>query len=91
MEESSLKLEEEGPAYSPEELARMKEYVQRWKVLEPLLEEQREEDVRRMGVFGSYSFFAGMVLWNIGRFPAEPDSGLIEQQTWFRKLHPTSR
>lgn len=76
---------------SPEQRARLKEYVERWQRLGPLLEAQREEDVQRADIFGSYSFFARMVLANLRDFPPGPESGLIEQQAWFRKLHPTSR
>lgn len=78
------------PLEAMDERARLKEYAERWKRLGPLLEAQREEDVRRADVFGSYSFFAGMVLKNIRDFPPGPESGLIEQQAWFQKLHPTS-
>ena len=78
-------------AKAMDERARLKEYADRWKVLGPLLEAQREEDVRRANIFGSYSFFAGMILKNIRDFPPGPESGLIEQQVWFRKLHPTYR
>ena len=73
--------------YSAVELAQMKYLVETWKRAGPLLELQREEDVRRSDIFGSYSFFAGMVLRNLATFPPEPTSGLIEQQSWFRKLH----
>jgi hypothetical protein len=78
-------------AVTPDERTRLKEHAERWKRLGPLLEAQREEDVRRSDVFGSYSFFAGMVLKNIELFPPGPHSGLVEQQAWFRKLHPKSR
>ncbi len=74
-----------------EDRARLKEYADRWRHLGPLLEAQREEAVRRADIFGSYSFFAGMVLKNLRDFPPVPESGLIEQQAWFRKLHPASR
>ncbi len=91
MDELNLNSGTEAQEMSPEQRALMKEYVEHWKRLGPLLEEQREEDVRRFDIFGSYSFFAGMVLRNLANFPAAPDSGLTEQQSWFRKLHPTSR
>jgi hypothetical protein len=70
---------------------RLKEYADRWKRLGPLLKVQREDDVRHADIFGSYSFFAGMILKNLHDFQPGPGSGLIEQQSWFRKLHPTSR
>lgn len=89
--EKSDQLEEGLTSVKPmDKRARLKEYADRWKRLGPLLEAQREEDVRRADVFGSYSFFAGMVLKNLSDFPPGPESGLIEQQAWFRKLHPKS-
>ena len=53
------------PSMDSGQRARMKEYVERWKRVGPLLEAQREADVRQ----------------------AEPTSGLVQQQLWFRKLH----
>ena len=40
--------------------ARMKEYVERWKRVGPLLEAQREADVRQADTLSAFSFFAGM-------------------------------
>lgn len=68
------------------EKATLKEYAERWKRLGPLLEEQREEDVRRSDTIGAFAFFAGMPLHNLTSFPPEPTSGLVEQQRWFLKI-----
>jgi hypothetical protein len=69
-----------------EERRQLKEYVDRWKTLGPLLEEQREEDVRRSDTIGAFAFFAKMPLRNLAIFPPEPTSGLVEQQAWFQKI-----
>lgn len=68
------------------EKSALKEYAERWKRLGPLLEEQREEDVRRSDTIGAFAFFAGMPLRNLESFPPGQSSGLVEQQRWFRKI-----
>jgi len=68
------------------EKAELKAYVERWKRVGPLLEEQREEDVRRSDTIGAFAFFAGMPHRNLETFPPGPSSGLVEQQRWFRKI-----
>lgn len=75
------------PSMDSGQRARMKEYVERWKRVGPLLEAQREADVRQADTLSAFSFFAGMPKINAARFPAEPTSGLVQQQLWFRKLH----
>ena len=84
--ETAADADDDQATHSPEEWARMKEYVDRWKTLGPLLEEQREADVRRSDTFSAFSFFAGMPRQNAVIFPAEPTSGLVQQQQWFQKL-----
>lgn len=74
-------------AMDPVKRAQLKEYVDRWKRVGPLLEAQREEDVRRSDTFSAFSFFAGMPRINAAKIPASTTSGLVEQQLWFRKLH----
>ena len=68
------------------EKLQLKEYADRWKRVGPLLEEQREEDVRGSNTIGAFAFFAGMPLHNLKIFPPKPTSGLVEQQLWFLKL-----
>lgn len=64
----------------------IKRWVDTWKRAGPLLEAQREEDVRRSDTIGAFSFFAGMPLFNLKTSPPEPTSGLVEQQLWFQKI-----
>ncbi|HEX2749059.1 MAG TPA: hypothetical protein VHM91_13720 [Verrucomicrobiales bacterium] len=68
------------------EKARLKEHAERWKRTGPLLEAQREEDVRQSDTLTAFAFFAGMPLHNLRNFPPLPTSGLVEQQRWFRKI-----
>jgi hypothetical protein len=39
-----------------------KEYVERWKRVEPRLEAQREEDVRQSDTMGAFAFFCGYAI-----------------------------
>lgn len=64
----------------------LQQYVERWKRVGGLLEQQREEDVRRSDTTSAFAFFAGMPLHNSKNFPPGPSSGLVEQQAWFRKI-----
>ena len=68
------------------ERVQLKEHAERWQRAGPLLEAQREEDVRRSDTIGAFAFFSGMPLFNLKSFPALPTSGLVEQQLWFQKL-----
>ena len=88
MEESSLELEDESPAYSPEQRELLKVYVQRWKVLGPLLEEQREEDVRRSDTPSNIAAFGRLYEMAVAASPPLPTSGLVEQQRLFTLLRP---
>ena len=63
-----------------------KDYVERWKRVGPLLEQQREEDVRRSDTVSAFAFFAGMPHFNLNKFPSAPTSGLVEQQCLFQRL-----
>ena len=75
------------PALSPEEhRALLKEYVDRWARVGPLLEAQREEDVRRSDTISNISAFNRLYEMALAASPPVPDSGLVEQQRLFSKL-----
>lgn len=59
-----------------------------WKRAGPVLEAQREEDVKACGTdtIGAFRFFAGLVIPTVKSSPPAPHSGLVEQQKWFRKI-----
>jgi hypothetical protein len=67
----------------------LREYVERWQRTGPLLDEQREEDVRRSDTASNVASFGR--LWNeaIRVWPPQPYSGLVEQQRLFMKLRGT--
>jgi hypothetical protein len=70
----------------PEELARMKIWVNNWKTLGPELERMREEEIRNENTIRAFEVFEGMAFLANRNFPPEPTSGLVEQQRWFRIL-----
>lgn len=88
MDDSSLELEDEIQERSPEEWALMKQLVETWKRAGPLLELQREEDVRRSDTVENIAAFGRLYGMALAASPPQPTSGLVEQQTFFRKLQP---
>jgi hypothetical protein len=79
---------QDGPtSVSPmDERARLKGYAERWKRLGPLLEAQREEDVRRSDTISNIAAFGRLYAMAVAASPPPPTSGLVEQQRWFAKL-----
>lgn len=69
-----------------DEKLQLKEYVERWKRVGPLLEEQREEDVRRSDTISNIAVFGRLWQDAIRAWPPLPTSGLVEQQRIFMKL-----
>jgi hypothetical protein len=68
------------------ERAQLKEYVERWARVGPLLERQREEEVRRTDTSSSVGVFGRLWHEALRVRPPTPTSGLIEQQRLFMKL-----
>ena len=76
----------EASANPPDERARLKEYAERWKRLGPLLEAQREEDVRQSDTVSNIAAFGRLYAMAVVASPPLPTSGLVEQQRWFANL-----
>jgi len=68
------------------ERADIKRWVETWKRAGPLLEAQREAEVRQSDTLSAFAFSAGMPLHNLKTFPPSLTSGLVEQQRWFQKI-----
>lgn len=64
----------------------LRRYALRWHRIDPLLEEQREEDVRRSDTASNIAAFARLWRAVVRQNPPEPSSGLVEQQRIFTKL-----
>ena len=71
-----------------EETAALRAYVARWRAVAPLIDAQRDEDVRRADTVAAIAIFGRLGNDALQRAPARPDSGLVEQQRLFLKLRP---
>ncbi len=70
---------------TPNERALLREHVARWGRLGPLLERQREEDVRGSDTVQALACFDRLWRDAVRACPPGPTSGLVEQQRWFAK------
>ena len=86
MVQKMVKNQMEAPAASELERARLKEYADRWKRIGPLLEAQREEDVRRSDTVSNIAAFGRLYAMALTASPPLPTSGLVEQQRLFAKI-----
>ena len=68
--------------------AQYQEYVERWKRLSPLLEEQREADVRASDTVSNIAAFGRLWTSAVREWPPTDTSGLVEQQRFFAALRP---
>jgi len=66
-----------------------KQLVQNWQRVGPLLEEQREEDVRNSDTVSNVAAFGRLYAMALAASPPLPTSGLVEQQRFFAKLRST--
>lgn len=64
----------------------IEEHVARWRRVGPLLERQREEDVRRSNTVADVASFGRLWIEAVRTSPPDSTSGLVEQQRWFAKL-----
>ena len=69
-----------------EEESLPREYATRWKRVGPLLEAQREEDVRRSDTVSNVAAFTRLCAEAVRNSPLAITSGLVEQQRLFQKL-----
>jgi hypothetical protein len=64
----------------------IRRWVDRWKAAGPVLERIREEDLQGVSTVAAIQAFSGLVFAALKEKPAEPESGLVEQQRIFRKV-----
>lgn len=64
----------------------LEEHVARWQRVGPLLERQREEDVRGSNTVVDVASFGRLWIEAVRACPPGPTSGLVEQQRLFTKL-----
>ena len=64
----------------------MADWVARWRRLGPVLERERIEDIRRSTAAGIPAVIPTAELFRHLDIKPSPESGLMQQQAWFKKL-----
>ena len=73
-------------SWSPEQIARGREWVAAWKRAAPELERMRREDLRRLDGYRAIAALCGPTDYTVAPRVARPSSGLIEQQRLFQAM-----
>jgi hypothetical protein len=73
-------------SWTPEQIARGREWVDAWKRAAPELERIRIEELRALDSYTAISLLAGPADYTVEPRAPKPTSGLIEQQRLFQKL-----
>jgi hypothetical protein len=73
-------------SWSPEQLARGREWVAAWKRAAPVLERIRRQELRELDPYTAISWLCGPADYRSAPRAPKPTSGLIEQQRYFRTL-----
>lgn len=71
-------------AWSPEQIARGREWVAAWKRAGPALEQVRRQELRALDAFAAIAMLCGPADYSVAPRAPKPTSGLIEQQRLFR-------
>lgn len=71
---------------APLTYAQAKQLVMQWKRAAPLLEAQRERDIRDSDTARDIGVFDGLFEDAVARFPPGPESGLVEMHRYFKRL-----
>ena len=64
-----------------------KRWVQTWAVAGPEMQKVRDADIRAADTASMISCMEILFRDAVKNFPPKPVSGLMEQQSWFLKLH----
>jgi len=62
-------------------------WIRCWREAGPELERLRRKDIKQANTQKAVEAFAGMVKFTLQTLPARHNSGLVEQQHYFRQLH----
>jgi hypothetical protein len=73
-------------SWSPEQLARGRQWVKTWKEAAPHLERIRREELRQVDAYTAIAWLCGPANYRVPPRAPTPGSGLVEQQRLFRKL-----
>jgi hypothetical protein len=64
----------------------LRDRLEQWKRAAPVLQQVRDEDIRRADTKDAMRIFTGSAAWAAKHRPPLPASGLVEQQRWFMQL-----
>lgn len=73
-------------AWSPEQVALGRRWVQIWQYAAPRLEAIRRRELRELDAFTAISWLCGSADYREGPRAPKPTSGLVDQQRLFAKL-----
>ena len=71
--------------WTPEEIARGRQWVQAWREAGPVLERLRRDELRRLDGYRAIAHLCASADYHQPPRVARPTSGLIDQQRWFMK------
>jgi hypothetical protein len=72
-------------AWTPEQIAAGKRWVQAWREAGPLLEKLRRDELRHLDAQRAIALLCGPADYRSPPRAPRPTSGLVEQQRWFMK------
>lgn len=72
-------------AWTPEQLANGRRWVEAWRAAGLELERLRREELRRLDGHRAIALLCGPADYRVAPRAPLPTSGLIEQQRWFKK------
>jgi hypothetical protein len=74
-----------------QERQQIKQRIAQWEAAAPVMQALRDEQVRASDTVQGVRQLAGLATLTLRNQPPRLESGLVEQQWWFAKLHPHDR
>ena len=71
--------------WTPEQIAQGKQWVEAWKRAGEAMEKLRREDLRRLDGYRAIEMLCGEYDYTVEPRAPKPNSGLVEQQYWFKR------
>ena len=75
-------------AWTPEQVALGRRWVNAWKIAAPALEQVRRRELRELDPYTAIAWLCGPADYRVPPRAPKPTSGLIEQQRVFRRMPP---
>lgn len=75
-------------AWTPEQVANGRRWVQAWRDAAPELERLRLQELRHLDTFATIAMLCGPADYTVPPRAPKPTSGLIEQQRLFHRMPP---